>query len=62
MPQEHRPTRRIAVKWLHLPDGRVLKEQVVEMEADKPVRYYPLDGEPAMTEWLGGHFFWPIER
>lgn len=53
-------TRKIAVKWLHLPDGRVLREQVVEFVGERPVRFYPLEGETAMTEWRGIHFYWPL--
>lgn len=48
------------MKWLHLPDGRVLREQVVEFVGERPVRFYPLDGETAMTEWRGIHFYWPL--
>ena len=46
----------LAVKWLHLPDGRVLKDQVVEFLNGEPYRYYPLVEECPFTEWFGGHY------
>lgn len=47
---------RIAVSRLHLPDGQVLKNQVVEMlQADDgqalQTTYYPLREELPFTEW-----------
>lgn len=56
------PVRRFAVSRLHLPDGRVLKNEVIEVtpSADGPrFRHYPLVGEQAFTEWLGGDYDWP---
>lgn len=50
--------RRIAVSRLHMPDGRVLHNQVIEMEDGAPHRHFPLTEELASTEWLGGDFFW----
>lgn len=55
-----RLVRRFAVKRLHLPNGEVLNDQVVEMlQADGKTtyRHYPLDHEFAFTEWVGGDFF-----
>ncbi len=56
----HRPVRRIAVSRLHLPDGRICRHQVLEFaeNSDIPIRYYPLEGEPAFTEWRGGDYYW----
>ncbi len=43
--------RRFAVSRLHLPDGRVLSNQVIETMDEKVVRYYPLTEELPFTEW-----------
>jgi len=54
------PARRFAVSRLHLPNGQVLKNQVVETcyEADRTsVRYYPLTEELPLTEWRGGDYY-----
>ncbi len=52
------PVRRIAVSRLHLPEGTVLKNQVLEFAADgKTVsKYYPLTEELPFTEWRGGDY------
>lgn len=34
--------------------GRIIRQVVVELAGDKVLRYYPLNGETACTEWLGG--------
>lgn len=52
--------RRFAVSRLHLPDGQVLKNQVVETDtaaANAVVRYYPLTAELPFTEWRGGDYY-----
>lgn len=49
---------RIAVSRLHLPDGRVLYNQVVELDNEKPHSHFPLTEELASTEWLGGDYYW----
>ncbi len=55
------PPRRFAVARLHLPDGRILKQQVIECiepTADGPrYRFFPLTQEIAFTEWRGGDFY-----
>lgn len=50
--------RRIAVSRLHLADGRVLYNQVVELENEKPHSHFPLTEELASTEWWGGDYYW----
>ncbi len=52
-------TKKIGVSRLHLPDGRVLRNQVVVFEGGKLVRFYPLTEEEAFTSWLGGDFYVP---
>ncbi len=51
--------RRIAVSRLHLPDGTVLKNQVLELSADEKsvTNYYPLTQELPFTEWRGGDYY-----
>lgn len=56
LPDDRPQHRRIAVSRLHLPDGRVLRNQVIELEGSVPVRHYPLLEELPATEWLGGDF------
>ena len=51
--------RRIAVSRLHLPDGTVLSNQVIELSDGNPQRHYPLNHELPATEWLGGDYVWP---
>lgn len=48
--------RRIAVSRLHLPDGTVRYNQVIELENGKVVSFYALTEELPYTEWLGGDF------
>ena len=45
--------RRVASTYLKIGD-KILKNYVVEIDGSKVVDYYPLEGEPPMTEWLGG--------
>ena len=52
-------TRRIAVSRLHLPDGTLLNNQVIELSDGIPQRHYPLVHELPATEWLGGDYVWP---
>ena len=54
-------TRRIAVSRLHLPDGHVLHNQVIEMEDGIPVKFHDLLKEEPFTEWLGGDYYWPVD-
>lgn len=54
--------RRVAVSRLHLPDGRVLYNQVVELDGDVFVRHYPLTEELPFTEWRGGDYFLPVDK
>ncbi len=54
--------RRVAVSRLHLPDGRVLYNQVVELDGDVFVRHYPLTEELPFTEWRGGDYFLPADN
>ena len=53
--------RRIAVSRLHLPNGTILHNQVIELCDGQPQRYYPLVQELPATEWLGGDFEWPSQ-
>lgn len=55
---ERNKLRRIAVSRLHMPDGRVLHNQVIELENEILQSHFPLTEELASTEWLGGDFFW----
>lgn len=48
--------RRIAVSRLHLPDGTVRCNQVIELENGKVVSFYALTEELPYTEWLRGDF------
>ena len=54
--------RRIAVSRLHLPNGTILHNQVIELCEGQPRRYYPLVQELPATEWLGGDFEWPSQQ
>lgn len=45
---------RLAVCRLHLPDGRVLHNQVIELLAGRLSAHYPLVGEIAFCRWYGG--------
>lgn len=51
--------RRIAVSRLHLPNGKILPNQVIELSDGHPQRYYSLTQELPATEWLGGDYEWP---
>lgn len=55
---ESKKLRRIAVSRLHLPDGCVLHNQVIELDGEIPKIHFPLTEELASTEWLGGDYFW----
>lgn len=50
---------RIAVSRLHMENGNVLKNQILEIDSEtkKMVRYYPLSREIAFTEWRGGDYY-----
>ena len=50
--------KRFAVRRLHLPDGRVLVNQVIETDSNGLMRYYPLVDELPFTEWRGGDYYW----
>lgn len=50
-------TERIAVSRLHLEDGRVLRNQVLELEGKKVLRFYDLQEELPFTKWQGGDFY-----
>ncbi|MCH5181768.1 MAG: hypothetical protein J1F06_03965 [Prevotellaceae bacterium] len=45
---------RLAVCRLHLADGRVLRNQVVELSCGRLRCHYPLVGEIAFCRWYGG--------
>ena len=47
-------TKRVAAHEVRLPDGRTIAPGVVEITDGMAEKAYPLDGEPAFTEWLGG--------
>lgn len=49
--------KRIAVSRLHLPDGTVLLNQVIETSEEGEISYYPLTDELPFTEWLGGDYY-----
>ena len=49
--------KKIAVSRLHLPDGRVLNNQIVIFSEGKAVRFYPLTEEEPCTTWFGSDFF-----
>lgn len=46
--------RRYASHWLYVPGQGYLKNQVVEVEGGCLLRFFPLEGELANTEWLPG--------
>ncbi|MBR1838812.1 MAG: hypothetical protein IJ786_04565 [Bacteroidaceae bacterium] len=50
---------RIAVLRLHLPDGTVLKRQVVEEQEGVYVRHFPLVEELPNTTWLRSDYYVP---
>ena len=43
--------KRIAYAQVELPDGTLLKRQVVEFSEGQYLRHYPLTEELAFTEW-----------
>ena len=45
--------RRVACNYLIIGKRRLVNH-VVELDNNKVIAYYPLEGEPAMTEWVGG--------
>ncbi len=45
--------RRVAANYIKIGE-RTLPNHVVEIIGQRVVNYYPLKGEIAMTEWLGG--------
>lgn len=59
MKVENTRVSRIAVSRLHLSNGEVRKNQVLEFDVKtkKVVRFYPLEQEIAFTEWRGGDYF-----
>lgn len=61
MKVENTRVSRIAVSRLHLSNGEVWKNQVLEFDVKtkKIVRFYPLEQEIAFTEWRGGDYFLP---
>lgn len=50
-------TKNIGVSRLHLPDGRVLRNQVIVFEDGKIVHIFPLTEEIPFTSWIGGDFY-----
>lgn len=48
---------KFAVSRLHLPDGTLLFNQVIEEVEGQVVAYFPLVEELAQTEWRGGDFY-----
>ena len=52
-------SRRIAVSRLHMPEGPVLSNQVVEFDAEGyPICHYPLTEEIHSTEWHPIDYYW----
>ncbi len=49
-------THRIAVSRLHLPDGSILVNQVLEYDGERLLRYFPLTEELPFTQWIGGDY------
>lgn len=45
--------RRIACNYL-IVDGKKLTNQVIELDGERVIAYYPLKEELAMTEWVDG--------
>ena len=54
MKQKKTQLRRIASNEVLTPEGRCLKQQVVELADGVVFRLYPLEMELANTEWLQG--------
>ena len=51
----------MAANTVVLPNGMSYKNHVVELFGGRLVNHYPLQGEIAMTEWLGGRIEIEIE-
>ena len=49
--------KRFAVSRLHLSNGVILTNQVVEIDDSGDIRYYPLTDELPFTEWHGGDYY-----
>ena len=47
-------TSKVVAHEVRLPDGRTIAPGVVEITGGMAEKAYPLEGEPAHTEWLGG--------
>ena len=54
--------RRFAVNRLHLPNGDVLFNQVLEVQDGRILAFYPLTEELPNTEWLGGDYYLPLRK
>lgn len=54
--------RRIAVSRLHLPDGSILHNQVIESIDGHPIRHFPLREELPHTIWAGGDYYWERDK
>lgn len=54
--------RRIAVSRLHLPDGTILSNQVLEFQDNSlnPLVFYNLKEELPYTEWISGDYYLPL--
>ena len=49
--------KRFAVSRLHLLDGTVLNNQVIEITDSGQITYYSLTDELPFTEWHGGDYY-----
>ena len=54
--------KRIAYAQVELPDGTLLKRQVVEFSEGQYLRHYPLTEELAFTEWRNEKYVIKGER
>ena len=54
--------KRIAYAQVELPDGILLKRQVVEFSEGQYLRHYPLTEELAFTEWRNEKYIIKGER
>lgn len=54
--------RRFAVNRLHLPNGGVLFNQVLEVQDESVLAFYPLTEELPNTEWLGGDYYLSLRK
>lgn len=48
---------KIAVSRLHLPDGEILHNQVIEIQNDKVVAFHSLTTEEPFVSWQGGDYY-----